>query len=173
MVPSRRGSWKLVNGKEQKNPAVSRFFTAGLGLSNIDVTNFISTSSSNGNDDVLIPKTLILFHPYTGKTHQLRVAAKSLGLPILGDTRYGTSTSNYNRTFLHALAIHVKVNNEDIAIWNPPSWFERRMPASEGKVDANNIQEGKKEGDCALHIMEKIVRKHCDDDFILNNIPLS
>lgn len=46
---------------------------------------------------------LWLLRPKTGKTHQLRVALKSLGAPILGDNRYGGA--NADRLYLHALAL--------------------------------------------------------------------
>lgn len=54
-----------------------------------------------------------LLKPLTGKTHQLRVVMKSLGVPILGDERYGNKTQKHrydfensiNRMCLHATAI--------------------------------------------------------------------
>lgn len=48
----------------------------------------------------------IIFHPHTGRTHQLRVHSASvmgLGLPIAGDRLYGTkSGSQHRRLHLHA-----------------------------------------------------------------------
>lgn len=80
MVRSRRGSWKLTMA--QKNPAVSQFFSRALG---------------DG-------KRLFLIKPHTGKTHQIRVALKSVGSPILGDKVYGDSEASavVDRTYLHA-----------------------------------------------------------------------
>lgn len=77
MEKGRNGQWKLT--REQTNPAVTRFFSAGLG---------------NG---------LRLFRllPQTGRTHQLRVAMKSLGSAILGDPLYNPA-STADRTYLHA-----------------------------------------------------------------------
>jgi len=53
--------------------------------------------------------TLVEAMPKTGRTHQIRVHAASLGHPIVGDGRYGGDESNlhfknkgYNRMFLHA-----------------------------------------------------------------------
>ncbi|WP_188151517.1 TIGR01621 family pseudouridine synthase [Teredinibacter waterburyi] len=76
MGAARNGSWKLLRSVE--NPAVTQFFSFGLtpGL------------------------RLYLLKPHTGKTHQLRVALKSLGVPLLGDTRYGADKSD--RAYLHA-----------------------------------------------------------------------
>ena len=76
MVRSRQSTWKLTRGME--NPAQTRF---------------CSHSSEPGC-------RLFVLRPLTGKTHQLRVAMKSLGSPILGDTLYGGTPAN--RLYLHA-----------------------------------------------------------------------
>jgi 23S rRNA pseudouridine955/2504/2580 synthase len=53
--------------------------------------------------------TLVEASPKTGRTHQIRVHALSLGHPIVGDERYGLDDTNkqfrnkgYKRMFLHA-----------------------------------------------------------------------
>lgn len=53
--------------------------------------------------------TLVEASPKTGRTHQIRVHAASLGHPIVGDERYGADDANkhfrhkgYKRMFLHA-----------------------------------------------------------------------
>ncbi|MCE2570177.1 TIGR01621 family pseudouridine synthase [Motilimonas eburnea] len=76
MQKSRRGSWKLC--KTQHNPAITHFFSFGVraGL------------------------RLFVLKPLTGKTHQLRVALKSIGSPIVGDRRYGQDGAD--RGYLHA-----------------------------------------------------------------------
>jgi tRNA pseudouridine32 synthase / 23S rRNA pseudouridine746 synthase len=76
MEKSRNGSYKLC--RTQLNPAHTMFFSWG-------VTPGIR---------------LFLLRPTTGKTHQLRVALKSLGAPILGDDRYGGVAAD--RLYLHA-----------------------------------------------------------------------
>lgn len=83
MTRSRRGSWKLLNS--QTNPAVTQFFSAALG-------------------DGL---RLFLLKPRTGKTHQLRVAMKSLGSPICGDVLYDEAdrAQQHERTYLHAFVL--------------------------------------------------------------------
>lgn len=108
----------------------------------------------------LLPKTLILFQPHTGKTHQLRVAAKSLGLGILGDKTYGDSLNAqcFERTYLHAIAIHVHIDGEDVAIWNPPpDWFNSKNNKNNYSCKTENILKG-------------LVEKHCDNQFILDTM---
>ncbi|OZG72218.1 RNA pseudouridine synthase [Hahella sp. CCB-MM4] len=89
MVKSRGGAWKLT--REKKNPAVTYFYSRSL-----------------------IPGVrCFLLRLYSGKTHQARVALKSLGAPILGDTRYGGGSvwqegGNVDRLYLHAFAMRFK-----------------------------------------------------------------
>lgn len=83
MERSRRGSWKLTSGKQ--NPAVTQFFSKPL------QPGFRA----------------FLLKPSTGKTHQLRVALKSIGAPICGDPLYDDSevASKEERTYLHAYGL--------------------------------------------------------------------
>lgn len=83
MAPARRGAWKLLPGSE--NPAITQFFNKGLG-------------------DGL---RLFIVKPHTGKTHQIRVALKSLGAPILGDELYGGDQigMSVDRVYLHAFSL--------------------------------------------------------------------
>ena len=49
--------------------------------------------------------SLVKFQLETGRTHQIRVHAKSLGAPILGDTLYHQSSKLISRQALHAFKI--------------------------------------------------------------------
>ena len=80
MAKSRDGSWKLI--KSKNNPAITQFF---------------SYSSGKG-------QRIFIVKPTTGKTHQIRVALKSLGSPIVGDQRYSKETAD--RTYLHAYCLN-------------------------------------------------------------------
>lgn len=79
MEKARQGSYKLT--RNVQNPAVTQFITVSVrpGL------------------------RLYLCHPITGKTHQIRVALKSNGTPILGDNRYGGTNSD--RMYLHSYSL--------------------------------------------------------------------
>ncbi|MCP4594894.1 TIGR01621 family pseudouridine synthase [Neptuniibacter sp.] len=99
MEKSRRGSWKLLQSKN--NPAITQFFSSSLkpGL------------------------RLFLLKPATGKTHQLRVALKSEGAAILGDSLYSESSSD--RTYLHAYALAFTINGEQYRFKSMPEQGEQ------------------------------------------------
>ena len=95
MSKGRNGSWLLHRSLIQ--PAV---------------TQFVSQHSPDLN------RRLFLLRPYTGKTHQLRVALKSLGSPILGDPRYGSDAAN--RGYLHAYGLRWQEHGHWKEIICPP-----------------------------------------------------
>ena len=104
MQKSRNGAWKLCQSKE--NPAITRF----------------ESVSCEPN------LRLFILKPQTGKTHQLRVAMKSLGSPILGDTLYGKNTENIDRTYLHAARLQFEFKGQAFDVFIPPKegeWWHR------------------------------------------------
>jgi 23S rRNA pseudouridine1911/1915/1917 synthase len=48
--------------------------------------------------------SLVELHPFTGRTHQLRVHLAFIGHPILGDIKYGNN-NQFSRMALHAQSI--------------------------------------------------------------------
>lgn len=100
MERGRRGGWKLLPTHE--NPAVTQFY---------------STSLAPG-------LRLFLLRPRTGRTHQLRVALKSLGAPILGDPLYHpTGTADEapaDRGYLHAWALCFQLGGREWRYVCPP-----------------------------------------------------
>lgn len=90
MKKSRRGSWKL--SREHKDPAITSFFSYSIrpGL------------------------RLFLLRPYTGKTHQIRVAMKSMGAPVLGDPLYHDKEGNSacDRGYLHAFGVRFMLEHK-------------------------------------------------------------
>jgi tRNA pseudouridine32 synthase/23S rRNA pseudouridine746 synthase len=97
MVPSRRGQWKLTQEKE--NLAITQFFSYSFqGL------------------------RVFFVRPLTGKTHQIRVALKSLGSPILGDLRY--SGEEADRGYLHAYSLQFYWQGQVKSYLSFPSYGE-------------------------------------------------
>lgn len=96
MTPARRGSWKLLSS--QHNPAVSYFVSRGF---------------EN------LPFRAFLVKPYSGKTHQIRVALKSAGAAIAGDALYQGSAAD--RVYLHAYALRFCLHNTEYHYVQPPT----------------------------------------------------
>ncbi|ELV7515407.1 TIGR01621 family pseudouridine synthase [Photobacterium damselae] len=96
MTRSRRSSWKLESSKH--NPAITQFF---------------STAAGNG-------RRLFLCKPHTGKTHQIRVALKSVGSGITGDDIYGNEAAD--RGYLHAYALSFPYHGEQYRFLCAPTF---------------------------------------------------
>jgi tRNA pseudouridine32 synthase/23S rRNA pseudouridine746 synthase len=98
MVKARRSAWKLL--KSEKDPAITQFFSVAAGEG----------------------RRLFIMKPYTGKTHQIRVALNSLGSSICGDPIYQLNTaSQFDRGYLHAFALQFSYNNESFSFMCDPS----------------------------------------------------
>lgn len=98
MEKGRNGSWLLL--RSLNNPAISQFHSCA-----IDVESPVA-------------KRLYLIKPKTGKTHQIRVALKSIGCPILGDVRYKGAPAD--RCYLHAWRLNFMWNDERFSFQQPP-----------------------------------------------------
>lgn len=106
MQKGRRGSYMLL--RSTYSPAITHFTHQGL----------------------VLPERpglrAILLKPESGRTHQLRVACKALGAPILGDERYANAADarGEDRCYLHAAAIRVGPlggRERPIAVLCPPA----------------------------------------------------
>lgn len=100
MIKSRRATFKLLRSKN--NPAITKF-----------------TSASYGEG-----MRLYTLHPLTGKTHQLRVMMKSIGVPILGDISY--SGKEFDRVCLHAHKLEFILDNEHFEFASYPSFLDKK-----------------------------------------------
>ena len=71
---------------------------------------------------------LILARIFTGRTHQIRVHLASLGIPVLGDIKYGNTIDS--RMLLHAwkLKIHLLDGSKKVFIAPIPKEFYRYFP---------------------------------------------
>jgi tRNA pseudouridine32 synthase/23S rRNA pseudouridine746 synthase len=90
MTAARRGAFKLLT--THNNPAVTQFFSKNIAPG----------------------RRLFLIKPHTGKTHQIRVALKSIGAPIVGDLLYADTASNnhIDRTYLHAYSLGFELGGQ-------------------------------------------------------------
>ncbi|GAB2182268.1 TIGR01621 family pseudouridine synthase [Denitratisoma sp. agr-D3] len=103
MSKGRNGSWRLA--RQGETWAVTQFFSYGL-------------------PEAAPGLRLFLLRPRTGRTHQLRVAMKSLGSPILGDERYGGEEAD--RAYLHAYTLRFPWRGELLSYRALPTegrWF--------------------------------------------------
>ena len=102
MAKARRGSWRLLH--TTIDPAV---------------TSFTSVAVPNSRPGV----RMYIIRPRTGRTHQIRIAMKSIGVPILGDVRYGDKAvaEKEDRTYLHAAAISFVLDDQQIQVLCPPN----------------------------------------------------
>lgn len=106
MAKSRSSQWKLIKSKQ--NPAITRFFSWGI------------------ENPELKGLRLFLVKPETGKTHQIRVALKSIGSAILGDSLYGGAAAD--RGYLHAYGLHFEYQEQLIQVYKLPTqgdWFNK------------------------------------------------
>ena len=95
MERSRRGQWMLLRSLE--NPAVTVFTSEAL------------TQDATAEGPTGQPLRAFVLKPLTGRTHQLRVAMKCLGSPVLGDTLYAAAddAKREERAYLHSAALRI------------------------------------------------------------------
>ena len=110
MAQSRRGSYKLLQTKN--NPAITQFISVAL----------------------RVGERFFLVKPHTGKTHQIRVALKSIGSPIAGDVRYANAdeAKEEDRGYLHAFALNFTLNYKEFSFVSEPNSGEKYL-SSEAK----------------------------------------
>ncbi|MDY6977642.1 MAG: pseudouridine synthase [Pseudomonadota bacterium] len=93
-MKNRRGGQRILL-KTQENPAITQFF---------------SSAARPGTRGFVVK-------PHSGKTHQIRVALKSVGAPILGDTLYGGAASD--RLYLHAWHLRLPLSKGELSVTAP------------------------------------------------------
>ena len=93
-MKNRRNGQHILT-KSRENPAITQFY---------------SQSAKPGFRGFIVK-------PYTGKTHQIRVALKSLGAPILGDSLYGGTPSD--RLHLHAWKLNIPLPDRTLSLTAP------------------------------------------------------
>ena len=107
-MKNRRGGQRILL-KSQENPAITQFF---------------SHAAKPGTRGFIVK-------PHSGKTHQIRVALKSIGAPILGDSLYGGAPSD--RLYLHAWHLRLPLSAGELTITAP---FDTGRVVNESEVQA-------------------------------------
>ncbi len=101
MQKSRGGNWKLGEHADKAEKAYTQFFSFG-------------NSETHTTQRIFVVKIL------GGQSHQIRVALKANGSPIMGDTRYGGAHAE--RLMLHAYGLIFDYAGERITLECPPDF---------------------------------------------------
>ncbi len=106
-------------GRDPKHPSTFRADTNGKP----SITEYTVLARNKTHD-------LVLLHPLTGRTHQLRVHLSHLGAPIHGDRVYGKAA---DRLYLHATKLEVTIAHETRKTFTAavPPQFYTIVPAND------------------------------------------
>ena len=106
--------YKIYIATCQGNPKNSE---SEINLSIVDKKNLNKTSNSITRYKVFQTNkqfSNIIFAPKTGKTHQIRIVAKHLGCPIVGDTKYNKQKKyNFEKLKLNAHVLKFSFDTDD------------------------------------------------------------
>lgn len=119
MRKARRGAWKLTRNCTA-NCACTDLVTFGLG-------------PTTQNDPT---RRLVVAKPFTGRTHQVRCAAKAAGNVIYGDSLYGGPKAD--RLYLHAAGVHVDLPGGPLRVINKPQGGLFATPRFDAAWDARD-----------------------------------
>jgi len=110
--------WALVRGRPRDN--------AGAVYSKIDDKEAETAFQVEAEAG---PVTQMTLRPKTGRTHQIRIHAKRLGCPVLGDPRYGDGLDELTaRLRLRRLALHATRLELTHPISGAPLELSHRLP---------------------------------------------
>ena len=73
---------------------------------------------------------ILAVRPITGRSHQIRAHLAHLGLPIVGDPKYGVAARGVWRPLLHARRMRFAhpITGETIELRCPPPWTDAELP---------------------------------------------
>lgn len=120
LLKSRRGSYKL--SRSTSNPSITRFISQKITTAQNASIEKLEECDEEGYGATWRRLYLFLVKPVTGKTHQIRVALKSIGSPVLGDVRYSfkSEASKEERGYLHCAAIRCTIGGERVEVMCHP-----------------------------------------------------
>lgn len=107
-------SYELITGRDDRRPQV---LTCSEPLGGLPASTDFTSAEVGAHHQ------RYLAHPHTGRTHQVRAHAASLGLPILGDADFGGRAAA--RVFLHAAGLgftHPATGPMEVTCPVPPSF---------------------------------------------------
>lgn len=85
---------------------------------------------------------LLTAMPLTGRTHQVRLHCKHIGLPVAGDAKYGTTVTSSSRLMLHStkLAVVHPLTMRQLTFFSPiPTKFDAFFSNREPRVLSRNF----------------------------------
>jgi len=100
----------VIESSMDRNPRDPKKFRVSAGGREA-VTIYETTRTGKG-------RSLLLLHPKTGRTHQLRVHMATIKHPILGDELYGGEA--YNRLMLHAKRLEITLPSGERKVFEAP-----------------------------------------------------
>ena len=143
-------------GKLFKDHLIRKIYVATCQGSPKNKQSEIILSISDKNDPKKISKSItnykvyqtknnlsnIIFSPQTGKTHQIRIVAKYLGCPIVGDTKYNIQNKyNFEKLKLNAHILNFVFNEKEFEFISViPDHFKKFCKKNElKKINLKNI----------------------------------
>jgi len=126
-----RGWWQKPDPDGQ--PAITRWKVLGRGFFSSLPATASKTEVEQREATSGVQLTWLAMEPVTGRTHQLRVHARALGWPIVGDNIYGNGPRfGEPRLHLHSRGIEVPIskNKDPVSVTAPaPAHLHERLRA--------------------------------------------
>ena len=109
--------------KNEKTHEITAFEKPTIGAAEAELSYKVLETHAN--------RSLIEIRPKTGRPHQIRLAMRSLGTPILGDVKYGSKHPLEHRIALFAcsLTFYKPVGEEPVTVTADPDWDDLLLPS--------------------------------------------
>ncbi len=109
-LPIKQQEWIELVHHLRKQRGFTEVFTIKTGNSQEGRLKFMEIAENGG-------QRLLLVRLITGRKHQVRAQLSSIGLPVAGDTKYGSRDEfPHERTCLHSLALSFKHPVKDVCL---------------------------------------------------------